>query len=880
MKTLSKVLSVLIVVVMCVSCFGASAYAIDLFADSASQNSDGGIDLFGEPASVSPASDGGIDLNVDAPAQQSVAPAQSASQPAQNGGEDLNISDSATFNAAAGSVAVVGNVACKDADEINAALASGGSTITFVKGASFGGEIIVNKAATIDLNGATFSGTLTVNANLTIKDSTNGSGKVTGSINKLGGEINVTGGTYASAITVKDYITSDYKVVKAGSDDKVVKKSDNPDVSAGTVAIVDSKECDNADAINEQLAKDGSHSVKLVDDVTGPLSFLKGGTLDLNGHKLSGDINTYGSVSITDSANGSGTLDGNINKMNGSVKISGGTFPKHADSAKKLELESYLASGKAFDASHKVIDKSSTYVATVNGTGYTTLKEAYDAAQNGDTIVLVENTSSASDVDASALGTINKNVNFSLGSNGLTGVTINAATVGFSGGKVSDITCTNGGVNVNGSKVASLKLTDSTLNMGSGVIDDLTASNSKLYVSGGEVKKSAISGTTTRAITGGTWTDPSTIANFEASIADGYEKSGDNPYTIKSKSGSSTPGGSGSSANGYVVSPTSYARNSGTTVTVSMPDSDYTKFYYSKNSDGTNAYQIDGYSVSGTTLTLQPSFLNSLSDGTWYLYVVKSSGAQLMGSVYVYTNSSGSGSGSTISGGSWSLSYVNGSKWYGGDDTLEFYSDLFLPGAAVDPSVRVDTKSAPNKTISVLQYWDLGKGYFKLGNNLLNSLSANEVYYIQVYDAANPTETTNILTFTVGPTLKAIDTDKHVINSTKNLKFLCSDQIARVYVGPIELTSDDDFALSNNRKTVTLSAEFLNKRSAGSTYTIKVLTYSGDYASTTFQILTTGQASSSPRTGDASNLGLWAAFLLLSGTAVVVLLPKLRKHED
>ena len=106
------------------------------------------------------------------------------------------------------------------------------------------------------------------------------------------------------------------------------------------------------------------------------------------------------------------------------------------------------------------------------------------------------------------------------------------------------------------------------------------------------------------------------------------------------------------------------------------------------------------------------------------------------------------------------------------------------------------------------------------------------------------------------------------------------DQPARVYVGNIELTSDDDFALSNNRKTVTLSAEFLNKRTAGNTYTIKVLTYSGDYASCTFQILTTGQASSSPRTGDESNLGLWAAFLLLSGTAVVVLLPKLRKHEE
>ena len=56
-------------------------------------------------------------------------------------------------------------------------------------------------------------------------------------------------------------------------------------------------------------------------------------------------------------------------------------------------------------------------------------------------------------------------------------------------------------------------------------------------------------------------------------------------------------------------------------------------------------------------------------------------------------------------------------------------------------------------------------------------------------------------------------------------------------------------------------------------------TTDGEWAATTFQVLTTAQGSASPRTGDESNLGLWAAFLLLSGTAVVVLVPKLRKHD-
>ena len=137
---------------------------------------------------------------------------------------------------------------------------------------------------------------------------------------------------------------------------------------------------------------------------------------------------------------------------------------------------------------------------------------------------------------------------------------------------------------------------------------------------------------------------------------------------------------------------------------------------------------------------------------------------------------------------------------------------------------------------------------------------------------------TNIVTFSIGAKLIPIDSDKHVINSIRNLRFLCDDRISQVYVGNIPLTYGEDYALSADRKTVTLSYEFLNKRSAGNTYTIKVLTDGGYYCSSTFQILTTAQGGASPRTGDESNLGLWAAFLLISGSAVVVLIPKLRKH--
>ena len=879
MKTFSKVLSMLIVVVMCVSLMGVSAYAVDIVPAGGDVAIDGvAIDVAPQGGSV----DSGIGIEIEPviPAAANQAQPQVEIEVAPFSGGDTD-----TFNAAAGSVAVVGTVACKDAAEINAALANGsGSTIKLIKGATVSGELIINRAATLDLNGGTVSGQITVNSALTIQDSTGGSGQVTGTIKKLdGGSINVTGGKFATSIGVAAYVSSAYKVVDDGSMHKVTKNEADP--LASTVATIDGNQYDTLAKVNDVLANQNA-TVKLVKAASGDLKFLKGGTLDLNGQTLTGNIVVYGNVTVIDSSgSNAGVVNGNITVNSGAATLNAGTFnPKPDTSDGKIKL----GTGFAFSG-NKVVPSSSAYVATVNGVGYDTLQKAYDAATGGDTIVVLEKTDSAADYSLS--GAINKNVNFQLGSNGLGALTINNATVGISGGKVASISVSNGSLTLSGTEVSgAVTLDKSTLNMGSGTIGSLSSTNgSKLYVSGGRVNGFTGSGDMTRAITGGIWTVGSgAMSYFEGSIANGYAKSGtENPYTVV---GSGSGSGSGSSAptvyGSYAIYNSPYVKNSSPAVYVTMPSASTIGYYWGTSSTAANNGALPGsaYSVSGNTLTFNTAWLNTLDNGTYYLfYGYYDAGGNPkgdpMGSFTVTSGSTPSG-GSSLPGGSWTLQYVNGSKWYGGDDTLEFYSDLFVPGAATFPLVRIDTKSAPNKTISLEQYWENGTGYFKLGRNLMNSLSANEVYYIQVYDAAHPEQMTNILTFTLGPTLKPIDTDKHVINSTKNLKFLCSDQIARVYVGNIELTSDDDFALSNNRKTVTLSAEFLNKRTAGNTYTIKVLTYSGDYASCTFQILTTGQASSSPRTGDESNLGLWAAFLLLSGTAVVVLLPKLRKHEE
>ena len=294
------------------------------------------------------------------------------------------------------------------------------------------------------------------------------------------------------------------------------------------------------------------------------------------------------------------------------------------------------------------------------------------------------------------------------------------------------------------------------------------------------------------------------------------------------------------------------------------------------------------YIVSGEYFELDCRYLNTLSDGDYYLIgfpVEYSTSEQVrLGRFSVVSSSMDDALGFLT---------PDGQVWYGGTDPLTFYCDIFDAAGrnwnykgygwdVIVPDIRVSTRSdmVGATSVRIDQYWDLEYGYFMLGTNYLNSLSAEHIYYMQVVDARHPNMLySNVVSFRVGPTLRALDTDKHVINSTRSLRFRSSAPVARVYVGNIELTDPADFGVSWDGQTVTLSYEFLNKRSGGNTYTIKVLTTSGEYASTTFQVLTTAQGSASPRTGDESNLGLWAAFLLLSGTAIVVMVPKLRKYE-
>ena len=335
----------------------------------------------------------------------------------------------------------------------------------------------------------------------------------------------------------------------------------------------------------------------------------------------------------------------------------------------------------------------------------------------------------------------------------------------------------------------------------------------------------------------------------------------------------------------YVVNPdvyTQYSTDDPIKVTAKTADfSRFTRFAVISMGSSSGGAYADGYTSLNSTkteLTFDEDFLDGLTPGYYDIYGVTSKGEQVkLGSMYIKASNGG------FPDGKWDLWPDYTIPWTSGDDPLMFRSNLMAlrqtyPRYTIVPRWGSGAGSIPNNMVDVNQFWDMGDGVFALGTNFLRSLPAG-TYTLQVVDYKHLADCTNVVTFRIGSTLRPIDTDKHIIGSIKNLRFLCDEPVYEVYVGNIPLTYGEDYALSNGNKTITLSFEFLNKRSAGNTYTIKALTASGTYPSSTFQILSTAQGSASPRTGDESNLGLWAAFLLLSGAAVVVLVPKLRKHD-
>lgn len=305
-------------------------------------------------------------------------------------------------------------------------------------------------------------------------------------------------------------------------------------------------------------------------------------------------------------------------------------------------------------------------------------------------------------------------------------------------------------------------------------------------------------------------------------------------------------------------------------------------YQYAPNGS-TSRYTLstNSYTVSGNEITLNKSFLDGLSSGSYDLYYcypggsyVKIAGFAINGT---YSDNGNSNPGIDIPSGKASVWPANESTWYSGNGMFYFYvqPNLMLvdAGSYKYYEVAVDGALVGGDKIS----YTAGSQRFGIASSYMDNLAPGahkmSVRTTNGYASCN---------FYIGATLRPVDTDKHVIGSSKTLSFVCSEPISSVYVGGTQLVNyyDDYYTLSNSRRTITLSAAFLNARTAGNTYTLSVVTDSGSQPSCTFQILTRAQASASPQTGDESNLALWAAVLILSGGAVVAVLPQVKKMKS
>lgn len=915
MKKVTKFLSILLLVAMCMSLFGGSAYALEMGGNDSSSAPtavNDGVQFGGDDAYLDGGSSGSTDLEIsEEPTSGGPILKAPVKPPVISGGEaEINGTQYETLEKAL-------------------AAAKSGDTIKFVNNITSNSPLTISTAVTIDLNDLTWN----VNGGLTVN----------------------------AAVTVTD----------KGS------------------------------------ANDGQLYMNSVVNVNSTLTFKN---IDLYADK-GFSVSVYGKVEMKD-VHSKGDYNFFKDMNSSQILIYSGTF--------EFNPAGFIVPGTIIEENNGAflvkIDEASTYEASIDGKFYETLQAAFDAAYNGATVYVIQQTGDNKLSDAALNGS--KNIVLNLNNEEITAgnITVNTgSTLTIMNGWIDQSIENHGTLTVSGNaKVATLRVKGGaayingkvdTLNTddGSTYMSDSNASigeinvysKPKLYISGGTVGK--ISANTTGApklVTGGTWgeeyvsgyvadgyeavqervgewivkakgaapvvptptpgiptTPPSptgapvsaTITLDNGTRAYQYNQLGNNNPTLRFTanpagnvtyvtaytasgaqtliegthysynrqngqillystyvegikaqtvtlyfyfSGETNP----ASATVYVVpyyslNTSSYTRSSGSAVYFTLSTGSAYGYRYGTSADFSKATALPAGSYSETqsgsytTLRFTNSFLDSLANGSYYFfYVLDNNNTRVcMNSGSSALRISGSGSPvvpPTID--DYMVDYISGiDSWYSGDEKLGF---RIQPNIGKNGGIAVDGYKVPGE-----DYVDRGTGLIYLGINYLNDLATGwhtlTVYYDELFQ--NPNRS---IQFYVGPSLKAVDTDKHVINSSKDLKFVCSDTIdpknVRVGSGNGWLEEGNQFTISGNGRYITLKAKFLNARTAGETYTLNVKTTSGEWTSCNFRILTTAQAASSPRTGDNSNIGLWLVFMAVSGGAVAVALPKLKKGKD
>lgn len=193
---------------------------------------------------------------------------------------------------------------------------------------------------------------------------------------------------------------------------------------------------------------------------------------------------------------------------------------------------------------------------------------------------------------------------------------------------------------------------------------------------------------------------------------------------------------------------------------------------------------------------------------------------------------------------------------------------VYVDGVLVDPAnYSVSDKNVLSLKAEYLKTLGYGKHTLAVSTEAGTAVTEDGTAYVE---------------FTTGPSLVAKNGSNHTKGGQKDLVFVASDPMNSVWVGGTQLKSDY-YTISDDGKTITLKASFLNTLKADNTYTISAFKMNADGktaqygAKTTFRILSAASAGATPKTGD-TGVGLWVALLVMSGAAMAVIIPKRKEN--
>lgn len=207
--------------------------------------------------------------------------------------------------------------------------------------------------------------------------------------------------------------------------------------------------------------------------------------------------------------------------------------------------------------------------------------------------------------------------------------------------------------------------------------------------------------------------------------------------------------------------------------------------------------------------------------------------------------------------------------WSRGQGNLTFTVEPFLSSAYID-----DVCITGGGNTSKYSYVWSSKNLV-INSSYLATLSAGEhVLTVNAVYSDGSNAGTRYAYITISGTASAAYGDNaHVRGTSSNLYFNSNGAIKNVYISN-QLIDPANYTLSNNGKSITLKAGFLNLLNYGS-YTMKLENTNGGTETATFRIVTANYA---PATGDESNLAIWVAVMLISGVGAVALIPRRKKE--